>query len=131
MEKNCLSEPPPLLSSPPPSSLFFCFSEQHSDVHWGVVVEHRLDQYKSVWEFGASPYQALPFPAPPPPPPSKKKQNEVIHFLSGGGYYHGSFHYDSKDSSMTVCLYSTSMFKGIVKKVYSKKVLYKAQSESS
>ena len=100
------------------------------DVHWGLAVEHRLAGNRSVWEFGASPFQALPFPTPSATTRREgvvgmgreEEEEEVVHFLAGSGYYFGSFRYDERDASLTVCIQTTSMLTGETKEVYAKQL---------
>ena len=118
------------------------------DVHWALAVEHRMvrknqgagrssssssssshSNLKSVWEFGASPFQALPFPAPSlvvkdddDDEKEEEEKEEVVHFLLGGGFYHGSFEYEERDRSLTVRLHSNSLLTGVTKQVFEKRL---------
>ena len=90
------------------------------DVHWALAVEHTRGGWQqwekeegsggggggcisggrtSVWEFGASPFQGLPFPLPTIDPDSDPDESsrERVHFMQGLAYFHGDFEYDSAD----------------------------------
>ena len=52
----------------------------------------------------------------------KEEEEEVVHFLAGSGYYFGSFGYDERDASLTVCIQTTSMLTGETREVYAKQL---------
>ena len=52
----------------------------------------------------------------------EEEEEEVVHFLAGSGYYFGSFGYDERDASLTVCIQTTSMLTGETREVYAKQL---------
>jgi hypothetical protein len=94
------------------------------DVHWALAVEHNRGGRTSVWEFGASPFQGLPFPLPTIDPDSDPDESsrERVHFMQGLAYFHGDFEYDSADQSLAVRLRTTSPLTGSTALIYEKRL---------
>lgn len=99
------------------------------DVHWALAVEHlrsRGDKsggrggHCPVWEFGASPFQAIPFPAPQLDMAGRHDANERVHFLRGSAFFHGSFSFNGPDKSLGFALHSTSVLTDATSTLYSK-----------
>ena len=73
-----------------------------------------------MWEFGASPFQAIPFPAPQMDMGDRHDVNERVHFLRGSAFFHGSFSYNGTDKSLGFALHSTSVLTDATSTLYSK-----------